>query len=430
MSSSFNWWCLIPLLAGLYLLWEALRGLLGGGKKEDGELKGKVVAYERDLDTARAELRRHKDEFASMRADFDTTKASLKEKDSLIGDYETKLAAAAAAATAVTVGAGELKSKDDEIASLKAAIEASKLKLTDIEAKAKAEIEAAKKAVPDVKLTEEANTLRLSLKAKEDDLGRLTARVNLLAPLELQIKDRDLKLKKFEAQFAAGTQDKDDEIARLQAELAAAHQSSADEVVRLQGVVTSLESNAGKVDTELDTLRLQLTTKEESIRDYDNRLFDLENKLKETEAARKAAVGDKESEGQHFRLRLGELEAAAAGAAAALAAAEAMKPDQEAALRDAEAAHKLHLGEKDAEVARLRLRISELEKADSALQVKLGEAESLQVIALKDKDAAIALLQIRLKELEPLEGKLKLAESNLSAAQADHDAQAKDWQAR
>ena len=429
--SNFNWWCLIPILAGLWLLWDALRGLLGGAApKEDAALKSKVVAYERDLDTARAELRRHKDEFVSVRADLDTTKASLKEKDSLLGGYETKLAAAVAAAAAVTVGATQLKSKDDEIASLKAAIEASKIKLTEIEAKAKAELEAAKKAAPDIKVIEEANTLRASLKAKDDDLIRITARVNSLASLELQLKDRDLKIKKFEAQLAEGTQAKDDEIAQLKADLAAAAKAKADEVARLQSLVTNLETNAGKVDGELDILRRKLMASEDSARDNDNRLFDLENKLKETEAARKAAVGDKESEAQHFRLRLGELEAVAAGAAVALAAAEAMKPDQEATLRDAEAAHKLQLGEKDAEVARLRLRIVELEKSDGARQVKFAEIETAQAAAFKDKDAAIGLLQLKVKDLEPLEGKLKTAESNLASAQADDEAKAQEWQLR
>src|SRR6185436_1526182 len=97
------------------------------------------------------------------------------------------------------------------------------------EERAAREIAAAQAAAPEARLTAELNTLRATLARQENEIAKLLDRIKELAPLKLQLTERDLRLRTLAAEIGQAAKSKDDEITQLQHALEAANQARTDE---------------------------------------------------------------------------------------------------------------------------------------------------------------------------------------------------------
>lgn len=417
-------WPLICFFLGAWLLPPLWRRLRSGSTQVEAALTDRLREAEQSLAQARRINAEQASELETLRTTLAATEtpldapptlaetvaaapfAELNEARQLLAATQTELAETQAALTAAqTQAATALETLQNQLAAAQAEAK------TQLEAAHNEAASARATLAAQAPLVQQTEELQTTLAKRDTEIAQLLERIKTLAPLALQLKERDLRIKTLSEQLAASQQTDNTEADQLKAELSALQQSAAAEQSALNAKLAEQAAELKRAQNRAERLETELEASAERERALDNQLFELETKLKDNETERRNAIAQRDNEMQRMRLRLGELEgqaqlAAKQAAAQAPAAADAFRPEFEAQLRDQQTAHRLALGEKDAEVTRLRQRLSELEQAATPPAAAPSELAEQQLDSLKDKlkdkDAAIALLQLRVRELEPL----------------------------
>jgi chromosome segregation ATPase len=182
-------------------LWTRRRSVDSWARNRE-RLESKVRGYERDLERSRAELKPLRDQVASLKNELANSVNSLKARDGQVGILESKLNTVADLEAELSVKESTVKELTTEVNSLRSRL-------------AKAEADLKKPLEPNPALNSEINMLKQKLAGRDGEISTLLNRVKELAPLNLQIKDRDLRLRESEARYTAALKDKDGEIASL-----------------------------------------------------------------------------------------------------------------------------------------------------------------------------------------------------------------------
>ncbi len=366
------------------------------------KLETKVRGFERDLDKARGEAKTSREQLNPLKSELAAVEGRLKSRDAEFGALQERI-------KLLEPLESELAAKKSELSSLTIEIGSWQSKLAAAEAAVAA---AAKKPVePDKNLLVELNTLKQNLTNKDGEIATLLARVKELAPLGLQIKDRDIRLRDWESKYSEALKGKDEEIAKCGAR-----------VRDLEAAAAQANSLAASVEAKLKDLEANHQSATAALAGKDDEILMLRARVSDLEPL-SARFSERESE---LQARISELEAANAQTGAS-----------ETRLREIEAA----LAGKDDEILMLRARVSDLEPLsarfsarESELQARISELESANAqtgesearlreieAALAGKDEEIQMLSARVGDLEPLRAqlhdytsKLREAESRLS----------------
>jgi chromosome segregation ATPase len=202
------------------------------------KLDNKLRGYERDLDKSRGELRVQRDEINTIKSELATTKSKLKFREAELNTSQSKLVALENLET-------ELTTKNSELYSARAELESLRSKLTHAEAMLK------KPPEPDPKLLAELQIVKQSLNSKENEIATLLKRIKELAPLSLQIKDRDLRLRELETKHAQESKGREEELERLKARLRSLEADNMRVISKTAAVETQLRELESKHQEEL-----------------------------------------------------------------------------------------------------------------------------------------------------------------------------------
>lgn len=244
---------LIGFLIGLF--W-AQRRVAKNRALDRQKLDNKIRGYERDLEKSRGELKVQRDEINTIKSESAATKNRLKSRENEVNALQEKIAAFENLESVLAAKKSELNSAKTELDSLRA-------KLASAEARMR------KPPEPDPKLLSELRTARQSLSSKENEIATLLGRVRELAPLSIQIKDRDLRLREVEMRHTEEIKEKEDELGRM---------------------------------------RSHLESLEDDTRQANSRRFSVETKLRELEARYQGELASKNVECERARARIAELE--------------------------------------------------------------------------------------------------------------------------
>ncbi len=356
---------IVALLVGAAAGWllSRQRGANGGGAEKES-LEARLRSFGRDLEAARAEVNSQSSTLNSLKTEVVNTSAELKSREIELGVLEERVKALEPLET-------EIESKKAEAIGLHAEITSLRAKLAEAAASTVAEPVPAKPAEPHAALLAELASVKQSLSAKDSEIATLLGRVKELAPLKLQITDRDLRLRDWGSKHGEAIkaiQAREEEIATLNARLG-----------KMDAALKQAEqnqTNANGIASERDG---------DKAAELADRVAELADRVAELESLLKAQT------------------------------------DHEARIKELADQHEFMLGEKDSQLADLEARLGE---ADAKWQsAKAADAD--QHGALRDKDAAISLLQLRVKELEPLgselaerDAKLRRLEENFLLAHA------------
>src|SRR5262249_10946002 len=204
----------------------------------------------------------------------------------------------------------ELSDKKSEITSLGEEIDALKTKWADAEAAA---ADSSKKSDElEAKLAADLGTLKKSLSGKDDEINLLLARVKEMAPLGLQLKDRELKLREWDAKHTQALKVRDNEIAELKlriSDLDLASQRAADEAeAKLKTLESQLNAKHQEILETKDAELVQFQTQAALFESAKSRIAELESKLQAFESEQAGLLRDKDSAILHLELRVKELE--------------------------------------------------------------------------------------------------------------------------
>jgi predicted flap endonuclease-1-like 5' DNA nuclease len=338
---------LIGFFTGLFWL-RRRRAEIWVGEKE--KLETKVRGYERDLDKARGEARTLRDQMNPIKSELTATTGKLQSRDAEFRAIESKL-------KSLETLEPELSAKKAELSSLTAEVGSLRSKLAEAEKAARNAVEALSKrpAEPDKNLLAELSATKHQLAAKETEITSLLGRIKDLAPLGLQIKDRDLRLREWETKYSEAIQSKDNELNGLKARLG------------------ELEAAGAEANS---------------------RVTAFEARLRESESSHLSAIGAKDDEIATLTTRLRELESSALS-----------KADHEAIVNELSTKHESSLNEKNTEIANLQARLGELDAANTKiaeLEARLLSVNGSQTEELRSKESEISMLQLRIGELESL----------------------------
>jgi predicted flap endonuclease-1-like 5' DNA nuclease len=385
---------LIGFLTGLFWV-RRRRAETWVGEKD--KLESKVRGYERDLDKARGEARTLRDQVNSIKSELAASTSKLQSRDAEFGVIESKL-------KSLETLEPELSAKKSELSSLTKEVGLLRSQLAEAETAARNAAEALSKrpAEPDKNLLAELSTTKEKLHSKENEITTLLGRIKDLAPLGLQIKDRDLRLREWETKYAEAIQGK---------------------------------------DRELNGLRARLSELEAAGAEANSRAAELEARLKETESSHLSALGVKDDEIAKLTARLSELESSALS-----------KADHEAIINELSTKHEASLNEKITEIANLQARLGELDTANNKiaelearlLSVNGSQTEDLRAkeseisllqhqAALAGKDEEINMLRARLGDLELIQTRLSSNEDELNQLRArvnDYEAKLREAEGR
>jgi chromosome segregation ATPase len=244
---------LVGFLIGLFL---ARRRVAKHQTRNRERLENKMRGYERDLDKTRGELRVQRDETNMIKSELASTKGTLKAREAELSALQAKFKAFETLET-------ELATKKSELNSAKVEMDSLRSRLVHAEARLK------KPPEPDPRLVAEMQTVKQSLSDKENEVATLLGRVKELAPLSIQIKDRDLRLRESETKHAQEIKVKGEEIGKLRSR------------------ISDLETENGRAQSKLGFL---------------------ETKLRELESDHQAALARKNDELAGAQARIAELE--------------------------------------------------------------------------------------------------------------------------
>jgi predicted flap endonuclease-1-like 5' DNA nuclease len=174
------------------------------GLRLRGELETKIVGLQRDLEKTSGELRSYRDRLESIEIELGESANELKARDAQIKELQARLVLFDEIET-------ELAAKKSEVDSLHTELNSLRAKLAGTEASLK------KPAQPD--LIAELESLKKKLAGKESEITLLLNRVKELAPLNLQIRDRELRIRELERKYADELNAKDSTIANLSAQI-------------------------------------------------------------------------------------------------------------------------------------------------------------------------------------------------------------------
>ncbi|MBO0797635.1 MAG: hypothetical protein J2P31_02325 [Blastocatellia bacterium] len=244
---------LVGFLIGLF--W-AQRRVAKNRALDRQKLDNKIRGYERDLEKSRGELKVQRDEINTIKSELAATKGRLKSRENEIISLQEKIAGFENLEAESAAKESQLKSAKTELDSLRS-------NLSSAEARMR------KPPEPDPKLLSELQTARHSLSSKENEIATLLGRVRELAPLSIQIKDRDLRLREAEMRHTEELKGKEDELGRL---------------------------------------RSRLKSLEDDNRRAHSRTLSVETRLRELEASHQAELAAKNVEFERARTRIAELE--------------------------------------------------------------------------------------------------------------------------
>ncbi len=368
---------------------------LGKLKIRLGELEASVKAKDADLAGANTK-------FSALVGDFDATKTSTTKLDA---DLKAALGAKADLDA-------KLKIKDAELAKLTADLDAKfKLNLGEI-----------------ATLTAGAAAAGISIKAKDDELGKLKIR---LGELEASLKAKDADLAGVNTKFSALVGDFDASksgTSKLDADLKGALGAKADLEVKLKAkeaelakLIADWTAKLKLKDGEVATLVAGSTAAGASIKAKDDELGKLrlewEAKLKASaDALAKANAEVEAKKGDHGRT-LAEIATLTAGAAATAAAIKG-KDDELKALRLRIDGLEASLKTKDTDLSGWNTRFMSLQ----------GDFDTFKVTA-KSSDDELAKLRARIAGLEDELNKAVYARGTFEASLKSRDLHVADLQA-
>ena len=418
-----------------------LIGAFFSRKSDLGVSDSRLRDLERQLEETKGELYVHHDALSSLKAEHEKCVEQIKARDAKIAELESRVESLANEKFAIESGLDAANSRAEAV---KSETDSLRAKLADAESEAdslhsklaEAEAELAKPAKPDPAAIAEIESLRKTVLSQNEDVSKLLNRVKELAPLKLQITDRDLRLKKLEDKLQAESakadkklKSKDDEIARLTAELRGASETKdlkEDELAVFSDRVAELESSVAEQSALVSQLRESKAELEFALGEKDSLLADLQSQLEavSAEAAQDSSLRDKDAAISLLQLRVKELEPLAAQIA-----------ERDLMLRRTEDALSELVNRTESEVARLQQRVSELEtvagstepKEASFDESKLREFEIRQQgleAALADKEAEI----VRLKSLavsspDDAHARVEAAEAKAQELKAEFNAE-------
>ena len=449
------------LLIGVAAGWLLLRRARAGSEKES--LNARLQSRERDLEAARAEVNSQSGTLNSLKGELVNTSAELKSREIELGVMEDRVKALEPLEAEVEARKSEAVLLSAELVSLRAKLAA---------ANAAAEAVAKKSAEPDANLLAQLGSLKQASSAKDGEIATLLGRIKELAPLKLQITDRDLRLRDWGSKHAEAIksiQAKDEEIATLKAQLgemdaaleqteerqananANANESNNDKVAELADRIAELESllkaqsnHEAHIKELADQHEFTLSEKDSQFADLEARLGELDTKLQSATAAdadQHGALRDKDAAISLLQLRVKELEPLSSE----LAERDAKLRRLEENFLLAHAAEQVG-AEKDAEISQLQARISELETssaptaprpaptAPTADDTRLHELEALFQAALAEKEVALAEQTAEVLRLQTLVGtsgsdvraRANADEAKVQELEAEHGAEISD----
>ncbi|MEK7834207.1 MAG: hypothetical protein AAB401_24175, partial [Acidobacteriota bacterium] len=194
--------------AAVTLLSSALVGALFSRKPEPGN--DRVRELERELEAAKGELYVQHEALDSLKSQAEKSAEQIKTRDAKIAELASTLESAGNEKFAAESGLNAANSRTEalksEIEPLRAKLavavteaESLRSKLTEAEAEVKAVNE--RPTPPDPAMVAEIESLRKTVLSQNSDVAKLLERVKELAPLKLQITDRDLRLRQMETKL-------------------------------------------------------------------------------------------------------------------------------------------------------------------------------------------------------------------------------------
>lgn len=180
------------------------------GDKENPSVKEeretKILRLQRELEKTSDQLQSQRDRLLSIEAALGESANMLKARDAQIKELRAELLSYKNIET-------ELGAKKTEMGSLNYEMSTIRARLLE------AENELRNSANPDSKMFAEINSLKKSLSGKDHEITLLLNRVKELAPLTLQIRDRELRIRELEKNHADELNARNTAIANLSARI-------------------------------------------------------------------------------------------------------------------------------------------------------------------------------------------------------------------
>lgn len=453
---------IIALLVGVGAgWWLARRNADTAATNEQQALEDKLRTGERDLNIVLGELRSQREQVTSLKSELVTASADRKSCEVEIGVLEERVKSLEPLEADWAAKTSEFESLTAEVESLRSKLAAAAIKKSVEPAPPAKLVPPTKPVKTDDTLAAELGSLKQTLSAKESEIATLLVRIKELAPLKLQITDRDLRLREWEAKYAAAIQAKDEELATLANSVSAnptQDQGKDDEITKLQDQIAELNSllaAQSERDSQLQELQahheFMLGEKESQLTDLQSQLGEAETKLEsvgsEQISAQGEAMRDKDAAISLLQLRVKELEPLSMQLAERDlklrrleerlaehleerldASASQNESVDETRLRELERQHQAALSEQAAEIARLQA-LLEARKVEADVRVQAPEVASQELARLQELDAEnraeldaqsaeIAKLNQRIRELEPLNAQLFARDARLIELEA------------
>jgi chromosome segregation ATPase len=426
--------------AAVTLLSSAFVGALFSRKTEPPN--DRVRELERELELAKGELYVQHEALDLLKSQNEKFTEQIKTRDAKIAELENALESAGnekfAAESGLNASNSRTEALKSELESLRAKLVAAEVeaqslssKLTEAEAEVKTLNE--RPAPPNPAMVAEIESLRKTVLSQNSDVAKLLERVKELAPLKLQITDRDLRLREMEAKLAEAEKAKEEALAKV----AGSVESKNDEIAALKDKVVELEHAANAKTQRISELSELAAHHDFMHGEKDSLIAELQSQVGQVETAetdQSSVLRDKDAAISLLQLRIKELEPLTAQLAERdlklrrLEEKLAEKPEASQQVTAAETD-----GEKDDEIARLQTRLLELETelkaaqesalttippAAIAAEAKAQELQAEQVEEIGHRDEEIARLQVRIAELEPLHAQLFARDARLIELEA------------
>ncbi len=418
------------------LLGSGLVGALFSRKQNLGGSNARLHDLEKQLETAKGEAYVQHEILSSLQSQLEKSAEQIKARDAKIAELENKVEASAAADSELNAAKAQTEALKAEAESLRVTLAKAQ---SDAEVAAKAEIEALRSRLADTEAALQAaatqptkadpatlaeiETLRKTVLSQNTDVAKLLERVKELAPLKLQITDRDLRLRQLETKLTEAEKARD----AAQAKVGGLMQTKEDDIASLKDRLAELESSATTQTERISELRELAAHHEFMLGEKDSLIGDLQSQLSQAKPAldENSVLRDKDAAISLLQLRVKELEPLTAQLAERDLKLRRLEEAGDSASETAE--HLEREAEKDAEIARLQAHITELESA--RLRVASELAAAVQSEDGSGKDVEVARLRARVSELEPLQAQLfardaRLIELEARLQSAIHDKEA------
>ncbi|MFN0109676.1 MAG: hypothetical protein ACKVZH_12545 [Blastocatellia bacterium] len=426
------------------LLSSVLVGAIFSRKTEPGNDRARQL--ERELEAAKAELYLQHDNLGSLKSQVEKHAEQISSRDAKIAELESRLESADnekfAAESGLNAANSRAEAAKSEIESLRSRLTASESVVESLRsqlAEAEAEVKTANERppLPDPAMVAEIESLRKTVLSQNSDVAKLLERVKELAPLKLQITDRDLRLRQLETKFA------ETETAKTKAEVEAAELRAKkdDKVGKLKDRLAELENSATVQAEQVSALTEQNAHNEFMLGEKDSLIADLQAEINQAQsqaqsvgAGESSALRDKDAAISLLQLRVKELEPLTAQLVERDLKLRRLEEQLEESGQAVNSARLEREAEKAAEIVRLQARVQDLEAVRA--EIAEPEAQSEHPADQGDWEEELARLQTRVSELEPLhaqlfarDARLIELEARLQSAINDKEAETKHFNA-